>query len=112
MIDFMKYCLQVFNKETDWNENNYYSTLCAASNEIIDFKIPVGCNVSIGKSISPQLKSNYTLGLPNKRSIGFLFTSIEQNLSPVKLGYETQNAIKKENFGNTSFYSIKPEKNQ
>ena len=31
MIDFLKYCSQLYNKETDWEENNYYSTICAAS---------------------------------------------------------------------------------
>jgi len=31
MIDFLKYCFQIFNKETDWEENNYYSKICAAS---------------------------------------------------------------------------------
>jgi len=37
MIDFLKYCSQIFNKETDWEENNYYSTICAASQSKTNF---------------------------------------------------------------------------
>jgi len=108
MIDFLKYCSQIFNKETDWEENNYYSTICAASRQILDFKVPNSCSMSIEKSISPHLKSNYIISLPNKRSVGFLFTSLPQNLTPIHLGYETQNVMRKEISVNPPNYPLKP----
>jgi len=112
MIDFLKYCSQIFNKETDWEENNYYSTICSASQRILDFKVPNGCSMSIEKSISPHLKSNYIISLPNKRSIGFLFTSLPQNLKPIHLGYEIENVMRKEIYDPPPSYPIKPIENE
>ncbi|KAG4098249.1 hypothetical protein H8356DRAFT_1672297 [Neocallimastix lanati (nom. inval.)] len=112
MIDFLKYCFQIFNKETDWEENNYYSKICAASQQILDFKVPNGCNLSIEKSISPHLKSNYIISLPNKRSVGFLFTSLPQNLKSIHLGYETENVMRKEISDTPPNYPLKPIENK
>jgi len=74
----------------------------------LDFRVPNGCKMSIEKSISPHLKSNYIISLPNKRSIGFLFTSLPQNLKPIHLGYELENVMRKEITDPLPNYPLKP----
>jgi hypothetical protein len=44
--------------------------------EILDFPVPRGFNLSVGKSISPGFSSIHTLGLPSTGSLGFLYTTI------------------------------------
>ncbi|KAI9346540.1 hypothetical protein BDR26DRAFT_855733 [Obelidium mucronatum] len=52
-----------------------YSDMCSASNSLLLFSAPSHFALSIGKSISPKLKSVYSIGIPNVRSAGFLYTS-------------------------------------
>ncbi|KAJ3044628.1 Mitochondrial distribution and morphology protein 10 [Rhizophlyctis rosea] len=63
MLDYMEYCLL----------------------RLLDFRIPQGFYLSLGKSISPELKGCYTLGLPNVRSVGFLFSSVPFHLPKQRL---------------------------
>lgn len=52
---------------------------------LLDFRIPQGFYLSLGKSISSELKGCYTLGLPNVRSVGFLFSSVPFNCPKQRL---------------------------
>ncbi|KAI8926821.1 hypothetical protein BC831DRAFT_399492 [Entophlyctis helioformis] len=76
MSDFMEYSLRKYYETIGWSEENYYSSLCAVSNNILAFRMPVGLNLALGKSISPFLRSAYSIGVPERRSIGFLFSSV------------------------------------
>ena len=105
MTDFLAFCLQKYYTKIGWDENSLYSNLCSASTglgiifvivtviksnrlfilselAILDFSLlPSPIDISIGKSISPQLKSSYHIGLPNSRSAGFLTTSFPLHVS-------------------------------
>ncbi|CAH1766986.1 304_t:CDS:2 [Entrophospora sp. SA101] len=77
MHDFMEYCLRQYFKATDWNDDNQYSNLCAASRAILDFQIPRGFTFAISKIQTSLFKSSYSLNASPilNGSLGFLFTS-------------------------------------
>ncbi|KAJ3217139.1 Mitochondrial distribution and morphology protein 10 [Clydaea vesicula] len=77
MLDFMEYCLYRYYKLSNWDQRNYFSNLNQDSNSILNFRSPNNSlDFTIGKSISPNLKSCYTLGLPTSKSFGLLATSL------------------------------------
>ncbi|TPX67586.1 hypothetical protein SpCBS45565_g03719 [Spizellomyces sp. 'palustris'] len=84
MLDFMEYCLRRYYYSINWREDQY-STLLTDSRRLLDFAVPHGFSITLGKTISPVLKGTYTLGIPNIRSVGFLFTSAPLDLPPMHL---------------------------
>ncbi|TPX54503.1 hypothetical protein PhCBS80983_g05902 [Powellomyces hirtus] len=92
MLDFMDYCLRRYYLATRWREDTQYSSLLVDSRRILDFSVPTGFSVTLGKSVSPELKSSYTLGIPNIRAAGFLFTSVPLVLPPNHIKAEDEMA--------------------
>ncbi|KAJ3170155.1 Mitochondrial distribution and morphology protein 10 [Geranomyces variabilis] len=88
MIEYMDYALRSYYLATGWREDRQYSSLLARSRRILDFAVPAGFSVTVGKSVSPELKSSYTLGVPNIRAAGFLFTSLPIDLPPLRVQAE------------------------
>ncbi|KAJ3282456.1 Mitochondrial distribution and morphology protein 10 [Borealophlyctis nickersoniae] len=78
MLDYMEYCLLRYYEHLKWNQDGYFSRL-------LDFRIPQGFYLTLGKSVSPELKGCYTIGIPNVRSVGFLVSSIPVDLPPLQL---------------------------
>ncbi|KAI9100494.1 hypothetical protein DFS34DRAFT_648412 [Phlyctochytrium arcticum] len=85
MLDFMEYCLRRYYRSLDWKEDYQYSSLVMECRRLLDFSVPQGVSITLGKTVSPELKSAYTLGIPNIRSVGFLFTSMPLDLPPMHL---------------------------
>ncbi|KAJ3157515.1 Mitochondrial distribution and morphology protein 10 [Geranomyces michiganensis] len=90
MIEYMDYALRSYYLATGWREDRQYSSLLARSRRILDFSVPTGFSVTVGKSVSPELKSSYTLGVPNIRAAGFLFTALPIDLPPLRVRAEDE----------------------
>ncbi|KAL2914056.1 Mitochondrial distribution and morphology protein 10 [Polyrhizophydium stewartii] len=80
MRDFMEFALRRYFDSIGWSEDKYYSSLNATSSRILDFGVPIGLNMALGKSISPYLKSAYSISVPDRRSLAFMFTSVPVEL--------------------------------
>ncbi|KAJ3182124.1 Mitochondrial distribution and morphology protein 10 [Gaertneriomyces sp. JEL0708] len=89
MLDFMEYCLRRYYAQSNFSPEGQYSALLLDSRRILEFRVPSTFSVTVGKSISPELKGTYTVGIPNVRSVGFLFTSVPMDLPKMGLGDET-----------------------
>ncbi|CAG8446852.1 11973_t:CDS:2 [Funneliformis caledonium] len=84
MHSFMDYCLRTYFKTIDWNDDNQYSNLCAASRAILDFQIPRGLTFAISKIKFPLLKASYSMNVSPilNGSLGYLFTSRPLKVDP------------------------------
>ncbi|KAI8819433.1 uncharacterized protein EV422DRAFT_568858 [Fimicolochytrium jonesii] len=76
MIDYLSHILRTYHHATRYRPDDSYTSLTLDSRCILDFPVPRGLSVTLGKCISPELKASYTVGIPNIRSAGFLFTSL------------------------------------
>ncbi|ORY38354.1 hypothetical protein BCR33DRAFT_769175 [Rhizoclosmatium globosum] len=68
-----------FSSEREEEGAGLYADMCSSSNSVLLFAPPASVSLAIGKCITPHLKSAYTLGLPNSRSAGFLFSSLNMD---------------------------------
>ncbi|KAI9356553.1 hypothetical protein DFJ73DRAFT_823145 [Zopfochytrium polystomum] len=77
MREFLEQTLRKYYELIGWNEEAVsYSNLCHWSKAILEFDSPNGLLLSVGKSVSPILKSSYSLGIPdNRTAAGFLVVS-------------------------------------
>ncbi|KAI8621328.1 hypothetical protein BC830DRAFT_1163784 [Chytriomyces sp. MP71] len=83
MKDFLADCLRHwqigvgFSSETqsELDACPLYADICASAKSVLSFGVPTSATLSLSKSISSKLKSSYLIGIPNQRSVGFLFTS-------------------------------------
>ncbi|KAJ1941102.1 Mitochondrial distribution and morphology protein 10 [Linderina macrospora] len=75
--DYFPLLTRQFHRETQWNENNLYSTFCRTSQSLLDFPVPLGVSVSTGRGVSNSLHSQFVFSMIPSRasSIGYLATS-------------------------------------
>ncbi|KAJ2997980.1 Mitochondrial distribution and morphology protein 10 [Globomyces sp. JEL0801] len=75
-MEFLSNILSEFYKTIKWSDANYYSNLDEMSLELLDFKTPNYLSIGIGKHITDNLKSAYSIGLVNEEnSVAYLFSS-------------------------------------
>ncbi|KAI9295764.1 hypothetical protein K502DRAFT_324164 [Neoconidiobolus thromboides FSU 785] len=90
MYDYMQYCLYKYFELNDFNQENLYSNLCKSSNDILDFKIPIGINGYIsgrrGEKNKLSLSGNNDMS-KLKSSLGYIYTNQSLNLPKNQLIY-------------------------
>jgi Mitochondrial distribution and morphology protein 10 len=74
-MPFTTQTLKEYFKEIGWTENNYYSNLNSWSRDLIYFSIPSTLSISLGKNITQNLKSAYTLNSTGDNSFAFISSS-------------------------------------
>ncbi|KAJ3275328.1 Mitochondrial distribution and morphology protein 10 [Terramyces sp. JEL0728] len=84
-MEFFSQNLASFLKNTNWHDHNYYSNLDAIARDILNFETPKSLTVGIGKSISPNLKSSYNIGIQNQYSVGYMYSSFPFELEKLKI---------------------------
>ena len=85
MYDFIDFAMQEFHRTIGWRDRSYYARLGAKADDVLRFRIPTGLSLLMGKPISPYLQSFYSVGLPDKRSIGFMYSSVPLELQSMGL---------------------------
>lgn len=76
-MDYLQHHLDSYFKVTGWSNSNNYSQLLDPVSKIISFPAPTGLSFQIGRSITDQLKSSFTVGVvPSTQSVGYLFSSL------------------------------------
>ncbi|KAJ2159975.1 Mitochondrial distribution and morphology protein 10 [Coemansia sp. RSA 552] len=75
--DYFPLLLRQFHWETGWDDSNSYATLCRASKAMLDFRIPHGLSVGIGRNVSSHLNSQLVFAMvpSTASSIGYLSAS-------------------------------------
>ncbi|KAI9223462.1 hypothetical protein BC828DRAFT_375853 [Blastocladiella britannica] len=79
--NILDHCLNLYFAATSWRTELQYAALLRDARAILDFNAPAGLSVAVGKSVSPVLRSHYSIGLPSSGSIGFLATSVPLHFS-------------------------------
>ncbi|KAL8908937.1 MAG: hypothetical protein Q9207_000513 [Kuettlingeria erythrocarpa] len=78
MLDFMEYVQNAFYETSRWNRNNFYGTLTATSQALLDFPTPLGLRLHISSLPSPHFASSYSLASTGllSGSLSYLYTSL------------------------------------
>ncbi|KAI8841321.1 hypothetical protein BC829DRAFT_15193 [Chytridium lagenaria] len=79
MLDYLSFCYGYFSRAVGFDHDRLFSNITGRSKDILHFECPETASITLTKSISPQLKSSYSIGLPKQRSAGFLFSSLGLN---------------------------------
>ncbi|KAI9015554.1 hypothetical protein DFJ74DRAFT_635594 [Hyaloraphidium curvatum] len=74
MLDCLESAVRNHYIATKWNEDRYYSNIAASARAVLDFTVPDGIAVTLGKNVSPWLHTSYLLGIvPDRKSLGAIF---------------------------------------
>lgn len=84
-MPFTTQALKEYFKEIGWLEDNYYSNLNSRSRDLINFPVPSTLSISLGKNITSNLKSAYTLDSSGDNSFAFISTSETIELNALEL---------------------------
>ncbi|KAF2225669.1 hypothetical protein BDZ85DRAFT_69716 [Elsinoe ampelina] len=78
MLQYMDYVQNAFYGTTRWNRDNFYGTLTATANALLDFKTPHGLTLNLSSLSSPNLATSYALGSKGvvDGSVSFLYSSL------------------------------------
>ncbi|KAJ2485061.1 Mitochondrial distribution and morphology protein 10 [Coemansia sp. RSA 2320] len=92
--DYFPFLVRKFHQSTRWDECNSYATFCKTSQAILDFSIPYGLSVSIGRGVSNGLNSQLVFSMIPKRasSIGYLASSRPLLVQALSAGAEADGA--------------------
>ena len=77
MFDFLTEHLDAFHRATGWDTSHRFGSFAHAARTVLDFYPPhLPFHAVLGKSVSPHLKLAYSLGLPHRRSVSYLYSSV------------------------------------
>lgn len=77
MLDSLESFVRNHYISTAWNEDRHYSNITASSRAILDFEVPRGIELRLGKSLSPYFRTAYSWGIiPDRKSFGVIFSNV------------------------------------
>ncbi|KAJ1555578.1 Mitochondrial distribution and morphology protein 10 [Cladochytrium tenue] len=63
MHDFLGYTLRRYYQLVGWDDDAGYANLCAWSDALLNFNVPGGLRLSVGRRVTPHLHSSHSLAL-------------------------------------------------
>ncbi|KAF2156637.1 mitochondrial distribution and morphology protein 10 [Myriangium duriaei CBS 260.36] len=78
MLQFMDYVQNAFYHGSRWNSDNFYGTLTATANALLDFRTPNGLGLNVSSLSSQNFATSYALGTKGvvEGSFSYLYSSL------------------------------------